>query len=138
MFLTHDAFLADIIENPDDDAPRVIYADFLDDLDEPERAEFIRLQGLLQGASAAGRSPAARPRRPRESSARGAFRGMARRLRLPQLDGIELGEDFKTGASSMRPSPGQSRPSCCRRRPFSRPAGATPSIAAARRRRGVW
>jgi uncharacterized protein (TIGR02996 family) len=39
-----DAFLADIIANPDDDAPRLVYADFLEDRGEPERAAFIRVQ----------------------------------------------------------------------------------------------
>jgi uncharacterized protein (TIGR02996 family) len=43
--VTHnDAFLEAIIENPDGDAPRLIYADWLDEHDQPERAEFIRLQ----------------------------------------------------------------------------------------------
>src|SRR4051794_28757608 len=40
--------LADILENPDDDAPRLIYADWLDeharDESDRARAEFIRLQ----------------------------------------------------------------------------------------------
>jgi uncharacterized protein (TIGR02996 family) len=39
-----DAFLADIIESPDDDTPRLVYADWLDDHDQPDRAEFIRVQ----------------------------------------------------------------------------------------------
>lgn len=39
-----DAFLRAIAETPDDDAPRLIFADWLDDNGEPERAEFIRLQ----------------------------------------------------------------------------------------------
>lgn len=38
------AFLQSIIEAPEDDAPRLIFADWLDDNDQPERAEFIRLQ----------------------------------------------------------------------------------------------
>lgn len=38
------AFLADILERPDDDAPRLIYADWLDDHGRAERAEFIRVQ----------------------------------------------------------------------------------------------
>jgi uncharacterized protein (TIGR02996 family) len=37
-------FLAAIREAPDDDAPRLIYADRLDENGEPERAEFIRVQ----------------------------------------------------------------------------------------------
>src|SRR5688572_20997900 len=45
MPVTHDdAFLADIIANPDDDGPRLVYADWLEDNGQPERAEFIRLQ----------------------------------------------------------------------------------------------
>jgi uncharacterized protein (TIGR02996 family) len=39
-----DAFLHDILAHPDDDAPRLIYADWLDDHGEPERAEYIRVQ----------------------------------------------------------------------------------------------
>ena len=38
------AFLADIIAHPDDDAPRLIYADWLEENGQPERGEFIRLQ----------------------------------------------------------------------------------------------
>ena len=36
--------LADIIAHPEDDTPRLIYADWLDDHDQSERAEFIRIQ----------------------------------------------------------------------------------------------
>src|SRR3954470_21924045 len=38
------AFLRAIAENPDDDLPRLVYADWLDEHGEPERAEFIRVQ----------------------------------------------------------------------------------------------
>jgi len=38
------SFLADILAHPDDDAPRLIYADWLDEHGDPYRAEFIRLQ----------------------------------------------------------------------------------------------
>ncbi len=38
------AMLQDVLDNPADDAPRLIYADWLDENDEGERAEFIRLQ----------------------------------------------------------------------------------------------
>lgn len=41
------AFLADIIEHPLDDVPRLVYADWLDDHDQTPRAEFIRLQCRL-------------------------------------------------------------------------------------------
>ncbi len=39
-----DAFLQTILLNPEDDTPRLIFADWLDDHDQPERAEFIRAQ----------------------------------------------------------------------------------------------
>ena len=38
-----DAFLAAIIESPDDDTPRLVFADWLEEHGEVERAEFIRL-----------------------------------------------------------------------------------------------
>jgi uncharacterized protein (TIGR02996 family) len=41
---TRAAFLADIRAAPDDDAPRLIYADWLQDHGDPDRAEFIRVQ----------------------------------------------------------------------------------------------
>ena len=39
-----DALLAAIYANHDDDTPRLVYADWLDEHDQPERAEFIRVQ----------------------------------------------------------------------------------------------
>jgi len=39
-----DALLRSIIENPREDLPRLIYADWLDEAGEAERAEFIRVQ----------------------------------------------------------------------------------------------
>ena len=38
------AFLAAIAANPDDDLPRLVYADWLDENGDPDRAEFIRIQ----------------------------------------------------------------------------------------------
>ncbi|HEY1186640.1 MAG TPA: TIGR02996 domain-containing protein [Gemmata sp.] len=38
------ALLAAVIAHPDEDTPRLIYADWLDEHDQPERAEFIRAQ----------------------------------------------------------------------------------------------
>jgi uncharacterized protein (TIGR02996 family) len=40
----HSGFLEAINAEPDDDVPRLIYADWLEDHGEPERAEFIRVQ----------------------------------------------------------------------------------------------
>jgi uncharacterized protein (TIGR02996 family) len=42
------AFLDDIVANTDDDTPRLVYADWLDEHDQPERAEFIRAQVELE------------------------------------------------------------------------------------------
>lgn len=39
-----EAFLAEIRERPDDDFPRLQFADWLEENGEPERAEFIRVQ----------------------------------------------------------------------------------------------
>src|SRR5690348_11385636 len=47
-----DAFLRDILAHPDDDAPRLIFADWLEeqgDANSTARAEFIRVQCALAG-----------------------------------------------------------------------------------------
>jgi uncharacterized protein (TIGR02996 family) len=44
---TEDAFYADIVEHPDDDTPRLIFADWLEEAGRVEQAEFIRLQCQL-------------------------------------------------------------------------------------------
>src|SRR5262245_31292460 len=43
----HQPFLRTICENPDDDAPRLVYADWLDENGDADRAEFIRLHVQL-------------------------------------------------------------------------------------------
>jgi uncharacterized protein (TIGR02996 family) len=43
-----ESFLAAIIESPDDDSPRLIYADWLEDHGQPDRAEFIRVACTLE------------------------------------------------------------------------------------------
>ncbi len=47
---TEDAFLHDILAHPDDDVPRLIYADWLDERNDP-RGEFIRIQCALSRLS---------------------------------------------------------------------------------------
>ena len=51
--MTHaDAFLQDILAHPDDDAPRLIFADWLEEQGDAAgvaRAEFIRVQCALAG-----------------------------------------------------------------------------------------
>src|SRR5262245_57708734 len=56
--MSHDAFLRAIIDRPDDDLPRLVYADYLDEVGDPARAEFIRVQCELAGL------PEDDPRRP--------------------------------------------------------------------------
>jgi uncharacterized protein (TIGR02996 family) len=46
-----EALLRAVCENPDDDLPRLVFADWLEEHDEPERAEFIRLQIEIASAS---------------------------------------------------------------------------------------
>src|SRR3954463_15181880 len=43
------ALLAEIVANPDDDLPRRVYADWLDENGDDDRAEFIRGQVRLAG-----------------------------------------------------------------------------------------
>ena len=45
------ALLAAVAAAPDDDTPRLVYADWLDDHDRPERAEFVRVQCRLAAMS---------------------------------------------------------------------------------------
>ena len=44
-----EALLAAVYANPDDDTPRLVFADWLQENGEPERAEFIRVQCELAG-----------------------------------------------------------------------------------------
>jgi uncharacterized protein (TIGR02996 family) len=47
--MSHDeAFLQAILESPEDDTPRLVYADWLDEHGRPEQAEFIRIQCELE------------------------------------------------------------------------------------------
>jgi uncharacterized protein (TIGR02996 family) len=55
----HEAFLQAILEAPTDDLPRLVYADWLDENGEHERAELIRLQPVgrqYQALDAAGQT----------------------------------------------------------------------------------
>jgi uncharacterized protein (TIGR02996 family) len=51
----HEPFLRAICANPDDDIPRLVYADWLDENGDPERAEFIRCQ-IAHARGRAGKS----------------------------------------------------------------------------------
>src|SRR5262249_3928589 len=43
-----EAFLQAILEDPEDDTPRLVYADWLEENGQPERGEFIRIQIELE------------------------------------------------------------------------------------------
>jgi uncharacterized protein (TIGR02996 family) len=43
----HDAFLRKIVEDPTDDGPRLVYADWLEERGETDRAEFLRTECQL-------------------------------------------------------------------------------------------
>jgi uncharacterized protein (TIGR02996 family) len=51
--MTAKAFLTDIIANPGDDTPRLVYADWLDDHGDADRSEFIRIQVELSRSETA-------------------------------------------------------------------------------------
>jgi uncharacterized protein (TIGR02996 family) len=82
---TDGAFLAAIREHPDDDAPRLVYADWLDEHGDADRAEFIRLQVRLARMA---------PSDPEYGAIRGRsdYLGQVHHVewahRLPQLDGV--------------------------------------------------
>lgn len=65
-----DAFLRAIIDNPDDDLPRLVYADWLDEHGDSERAEFIRVQCELERTCHEGDTPARKRLRRRERELR--------------------------------------------------------------------
>ena len=46
------AFLQDIIASPEDDVPRLVYADWLQEHGQADRAEFIRVQCALARTAA--------------------------------------------------------------------------------------
>jgi uncharacterized protein (TIGR02996 family) len=93
VILTHDAFLSDIVENAGDDAPRLIYADWLDDEGDADRAELIRLQCRL------ARLPDDHPERSRLKARESDLllhHESTWRAALPELEAVTW-EDFSRG-----------------------------------------
>jgi uncharacterized protein (TIGR02996 family) len=89
-----DAFLADIRENPADDGPRLIFADWLEERDGPgdaERAEFIRLQVEL------ARLPAGHPQRGELEARERALRQQCGARWSAPLAGLVRGLEFRRG-----------------------------------------
>ena len=90
-------FLAAILDSPDDDAPRLVYADWLDEQGDHDRAEFIRLDIRLTRMSAAD------PDRPELSRRVAELRQpnfQAWVDRLPQFPGVHW-ELFSRGFISV-------------------------------------
>src|SRR5262249_5900504 len=84
--IEHAAFLRTILEAPDDDAPRLVYADFLEEHGEAERAELIRIQCELE------RVTDGEPRRSRLQAREQELlqrHQVAWKNQLPQRDGVD-------------------------------------------------
>jgi uncharacterized protein (TIGR02996 family) len=80
------ALLAAVCASPEDDTPRLVFADWLDENGEPERAEFIRVQvdfaALLRSAASGTEQPG---RRARDLWIQ---HGKAWQQELPQIKGV--------------------------------------------------
>ncbi len=89
-----DALFRAVCESPDDDTPRLVFADWLEENGDLERAEFIRLQVRLAPSDA-----------PRWDDPEGSARmnqlerahGEAWRAELPKVDGAGFCSWFKRG-----------------------------------------
>jgi uncharacterized protein (TIGR02996 family) len=88
-----DALFRAVCESPADDTPRLVYADWLDEHGQPERAEFIRLQCERW---ASGAYPTVADARTRASNLLRAF-GDRWYNELPELPGVEWGDLFVRG-----------------------------------------
>jgi uncharacterized protein (TIGR02996 family) len=89
---TRDAFLADICARPDDDAPRLIFADWLDehgDAADRARAELIRVQCRLAALPDEHRERPPLEERSRELL---ALHEAGWRAQLPSLPGVRWGD----------------------------------------------
>ncbi len=111
------AFLADIVAHPEDDAPRLVYADWLEENGDPDRASFIRTQcrlascghapertDLLADEAALLAKNGKKWRKPlAKVTARVEFeRGFPHRIALPIAKFITHGEDALAAAPTLR------------------------------------
>jgi uncharacterized protein (TIGR02996 family) len=90
-FTDEQPFLDAIFERYDDDRPRLVYADFLDDAGEPERAELIRVQLALF------RLGEDDPRRPILNDRQAELLTQNRATWTADLAGLAVGIDFRRG-----------------------------------------
>ncbi len=82
------ALLAGVVAAPDDDLPRLVYADWLEEHGDPARAEFIRVQCRIAERERTAPVPEGDPDRRRETELRNAH-GRDWRDELPAVRGIE-------------------------------------------------
>lgn len=89
----HDALLRAIGEQPEEDTPRLMYADWLEENDQPERADFVRNQIALSqpGLTNGERGPLVRKNRAYLTEWVPHWKA-----ELPRIGGIEWG-DFRRG-----------------------------------------
>jgi uncharacterized protein (TIGR02996 family) len=109
-----DAFLRAIWESPDDDSPRLVFADWLDEHGEPDRAELIRAQCHLERLPGTSPDLADAARRAAEALARfrssprfvepGPWatdylyrRGFVEVIHCDAVDWFQRGEAFRLG-----------------------------------------
>lgn len=86
------AFLAAIIAAPEDDLPRLVYADWLDENGDPDRAEFIRLQ--IERLRTKEEKQYPRPMKDRITQLRGVNESKWR-AELPSLPGVTWGRYWR-------------------------------------------
>src|SRR5258708_1048822 len=106
----HDALLRAIAEHPEEDTPRLMYADWLDETGQPERADFVRTQVEAGRAGLCGAEQIPLVRKNVYY-----LTNFVRewKTQLPQFEGIEWG-DFNRGLieevlavpTSAQPAPG--------------------------------
>jgi uncharacterized protein (TIGR02996 family) len=99
MTSSRGAFIANILANPTDDLTRMVYADWLEEHNEPERAEFIRAQIILASREEweSGYWPA------RETEIRLLQRHLSRwQEQMPPIAGIEWAELHRGMFHSVR------------------------------------
>src|SRR5262249_30478553 len=89
------ALLGAIGEAPEDDAPRLVYADWLEERGDPDRAAFIRTQCRLAGVSPAEEEGGGFTERERGPASR--LRHRFADLAPPEPDRFYFGLDFLSG-----------------------------------------
>jgi uncharacterized protein (TIGR02996 family) len=88
---TEQALFQSVLDAPDDDAPRLVFADWLEEHGQPERAEFIRVQIAQES------EPEYSPRwRELEKRSRALLKGNRRKW-APAPDGLAWGPEFRRG-----------------------------------------